>query len=403
MIVRRLVRCLARCLDGPGRRFISLDVDHVLAAGRRRGGGRDFQDTTFLEALGHLVRALATEARLNVLGRIVARETVVNHLATRLHLEADRRRHREIAAEPIQRPIVITGLPRSGSTLLHKLLAQDPANRVPQTWEMLDPSPPPERGTYDHDPRIASAERNLRWFHRLVPEFKAIHAVGARMPEECVVILSHSFLSSQFCSMYSVPSYQAWVRGQDLVPAYQLHRRVLQQLQWRCPGDRWVLKAPAHLPALRELSAVYPDAAVIMTHREPLEVLPSEASLHTVLRRAFSDAIDPGVVGREITELTADELRVGLRARDDGCAPPERFFDVRYRDLVRDPLAMVRRIYLAFDLPFTATAEARMRRYLADSPKDKHGAHVYSLQQFGLDEDEERERYRSYRERFLLT
>src|SRR5262245_38133136 len=333
--MREIVRRLARCLDVPGRRFIPLDVDHVLDAGRRRGGGRDFEDTTFLEGLGHLVRALSTEARLNLLGRIVARETVVGHLATRLHLEADWRRHREITAEPIHRPLVITGLPRSGSTLLHNLLAQDPANRVPQTWEMLDPSPPPERGRYDHDPRIASTERDLRWFDRLVPEFKAIHAVGARMPEECVVILSHSFLSSQFCSMYGVPSYQAWVRGQDLRPAYQLHRRVLQQLQWRCPGDRWVLKAPAHLPALRELTAVYPDVGVIMTHREPLEVLPSEASLHTVLRQIFSDVVDPTAVGREVTELTADEIRAGLQARDQGCAPPERFLDVRYRDLVK--------------------------------------------------------------------
>src|SRR5262249_19724175 len=153
------------------------------------------------------------------------------------------RRYPEIAAQTIDRPIVITGLPRSGSTLLHTLLAQDPGNRVPQTWEMLSPSPPPDRATYDTDPRIAITETQLRWFQRVLPDFAKIHPVGARLPEECVVILSHSFLSSQFCSMYFVPSYQAWMRAQDLVPAYRLHRRVLQQLQWRCRGDRWVLKA----------------------------------------------------------------------------------------------------------------------------------------------------------------
>ena len=399
----QILRRGARLIDSPARRFVTLDTDALLAASRRRADHQDFEDMTFLEGLNRLLHALVTEARLNLLGRIVARDSIVGYLANRLRLEQDRRGHPEIAAQRIHRPIVITGLPRSGSTLLHSLLAQDPANRVPRMWEMVTPSPPPDGATYECDSRIASLERRLRWFDRLVPEFKKIHSVGARLPEECVVILSHSFLSSQFCSMYVVPSYQGWVRSQSLLPAYRLHRRFLQQLQWRCSGERWVLKAPAHLPALAELCAVYPDIGVIMTHREPLEVLPSEASLHTVLRQTFSDAVDPAAVGREVTELTADEIRTGLRARDQGCAPAEQFLDVRYRDLIKDPIGTVRSAYAHFDIPFTAMAETRMRRYLADSPKDKHGAHVYSLSQFGLDADEEHERYRDYRERFLLN
>ena len=398
----QIIRGGARLVEKPARRFVRLERDALLAQARRRADDLYFEDTTFLEGLTRLLHALVTEARLNLLGRIVARDGILGHLVTLLRLEQDRRGHPEIAAQRIDRPIVITGLPRSGSTLLHSLMAQDPANRVPQMWEMVTPSPPPDTATYERDPRIEALERRLRWFDRLVPEFKKIHSVGARLPEECVVILSHSFLSTQFCSMYGVPSYQSWVRSQSQLPAYRLHRRFLQHLQWRCSGDRWVLKAPAHLAALAELCAVYPDLGVIMTHREPLEVLPSEASLHTVLRQTFSDAVDPAAVGREVTELTADELYVGLKARDQGCAPPERFLDVRYRDLVRDPIGTVYRVYAHFDIPFTTMAETRMRRYLADSPKDKHGAHVYSLAQFGLDADEERERYRDYRERFLL-
>jgi len=401
-MLAQIIRGGARLVEKPARRFVPLERDALLAQARRRADDLDFEDTTFLEGLTRLLHALVTEARLNLLGRIVARDGILGHLVTRLRLEQDRRGHPEIAAQRIDRPIVITGLPRSGSTLLHSLMAQDPANRVPQMWEMVTPSPPPDTATYERDPRIEALERRLRWFDRLAPEFKKIHSVGARSPEECVVILSHSFLSTQFCSMYVVPSYQSWVRSQSQLPAYRLHRRFLQQLQWRCNGDRWVLKAPAHLHALAELCAVYPDIGVIMTHREPLEVLPSEASLHTVLRQTFSDAVDPAAVGREVTELTADELYVGLKARDQGCAPPERFLDVRYRDLVRDPIGTVYRVYAHFDIPFTTMAETRMRRYLADSPKDKHGAHVYSLAQFGLDADEERERYRDYRERFLL-
>jgi Sulfotransferase family len=401
-MLHQIIRRGARLIESPARRFVTLETDELLAAARRRADGHPFEDTTFLEGLHRLLHALVTEARLNLLGRIVARDSVVGHLVNRLRLEQDRRRYPDIATQPIYRPIVITGLPRSGSTLLHSLMAQDPANRAPQTWEMLTPSPPPDDATYARDPRIATTEQRLRWLDRLVPEFKKIHPVGARLPEECVVILSHSFLSSQFCSMYVVPSYQSWVRAQNLLPAYQLHRRFLQHLQWRCRGDRWVLKAPAHLPALGELCAVYPDVGVIMTHRDPLEVLPSEASLHTVLRQIFSDAVDPTAVGREVTELTADEIRVGLQARDRGCAPPEQFLDVRYRDLVTDPIGTVRSAYAHFDIPFTPIAEARMRQFLADSPKDKHGAHVYSLSHFGLDADEERRRYRNYRERFLL-
>src|SRR5215467_7302834 len=198
----QIVRRAARLIERPARRFLTLDTDALLEAGRKRAGAQDFEDVTFLDGLNRLRHALATEARLNLLGRIVARESIIGHLVNRLRLEQDRRRYPEIAAEPVHRPIVITGLPRSGSTLLHGLLAQDPANRVPQTWETLRPSPPPDRRTYDGDTRIASAERDLRWFQRLVPEFKKIHPVGARLPEECVPLLSHSFISSQFCIMY---------------------------------------------------------------------------------------------------------------------------------------------------------------------------------------------------------
>src|SRR5262250_529677 len=232
----QIVRGGARLMEGPARRFLTLDSDELLAAARRRVPAHDFEDVTFLEGLNRLLQALIAEARLNLLGRVVARDSIVGHLANRLRLEQDRRRHPDIAAQPIRRPIVITGLPRSGSTLLHSLLAQDPANRVPLTWEMLTPSPPPDGATYECDPRIAITEKRLRWLDRLAPEFKRIHPVGARLPEECVVILSHSFLSFQFSTTWLVPTYQAWLEEQDLTPAYRVHRQFLQQLQWRCPG-----------------------------------------------------------------------------------------------------------------------------------------------------------------------
>jgi putative membrane protein len=391
-----------RLVDGHARPFVSLDRENLLASAQRRAGVPGFEDLAFLDGLDCLLHSLEVEARLNLLGRIVSRNQIIRLLTNRLAMERDRRRSPEIAAQEIRRPIFIAGLPRSGSTLLHGLLAQDPANRVPLAWELLEPSPPPERATYESDPRIASAERLMRWFHVLAPEFRKIHAVGARRPEECVMILAHSFCGSEFCSMFGVPSYQKWLEGQDLVPAYLLHRRFLQHLQSHHAGERWVLKAPTHLSNLRALLDVYPDAAVIMTHRDPLEVLGSEASLQTTLRRVFGAAAEPVAIGREVTESLAGAIRKGLAARDDGFDPPQRCFDLRYSDLLADPMAEARRIYQHFDLPLTAVAEGRMRDFLAAVPKDMYGVHEYSLGEFGLDTAAERERYRGYRERFAV-
>lgn len=389
-----------RIVDAPGRHFVGLDEEALIEGAIRRAGQTDFGGDEFRVPLRRLLRSLESEADLNLIGRIAARTNLLGLLVNRLQLQRDRVANPEIQAQAIARPLFIGGMPRSGSTLLHGLLAQDPSNRVALNWELMRPSPPPERSTYSSDPRIAITERQIGWFHHLAPDFRRIHPVGARLPEECVVIHSHSFLSYQFSSMYYVPSYQSWMERQDLRPAYELHRRFLQHLQWHCSADRWVLKAPPHLPELRALFAVYPDANVVLTHRDPLEVVASVASLHYVLRKTFSNAPDPLRVGPEVSGMLAGDIERGLRARDGGCAAEERFFDVRYRSLVADPLGMVRSIYARFDLPLTSEAEERMRRYLAENPQHKEGRHNYSLAQFGLDVEQERARYRDYRERF---
>ncbi|HXJ33431.1 MAG TPA: sulfotransferase [Candidatus Eisenbacteria bacterium] len=389
----------ARIFDGAGR-LVRLDPESLLAGARRRTGLDDFGDPSFRDPLRRLMQSIEEESRLSIVGRIAARHDLTGMLMNRLLMERDRRLHPAITDEQIRRPLFILGLPRSGSTFLHGLLAQDPANRVPRHWELRSPSPPPDRATYDTDPRIERAARDIRWFLRLAPRFKTIHPVGAQLPEECVVILSHSFLSFQFSSTWFVPSYQSWLDRQDLRPAYRYHRQFLQNLQWRCPGERWVLKAPPHLPGLRALCATYPDANMVVTHRDPLEVVASVTSLHVVLRQTFSAFVDPVKVGDEVTRLLADDIRRGFEARDEGCAPPERFVDVQYTDLVRDPMGIVRRIYRHFDLPLSAEAEQAMQRHLGRNRKDAEGPHVYSLAEFGLDERVERERYRAYWDRW---
>ena len=387
-------------VERPGRRLLGLDVGRLLRAATRRTGLYDFGDPSFSQPLERLVSSITREARLTLFGRIAARTEIGGMLENRLRIERDRALHPSIAREQIRRPLVITGLPRTGSTFLHGLLAQDPAHRVPRHWELRFPSPPPERATHDTDPRIARAARQIRWFFRIAPKFRSIHPVGARLPEECVVILSHAFLSFEFSSNWYVPSYQAWLEREDLEPAYRYHRRFLQHLQWKCAAERWLLKAPPHLPGLPALFATYPDANVVVTHRDPLDVVPSVASLHVVLRRAFARGVDPRAVGPEVSRMLADDIRRGFAARDGGCAPAGQFLDVWYAQLMEDPLAVVHRIYRHFDLPLSDAAEARMRQYVATHPKDRHGAHVYSLAQFGLDPETERERYRDYWDRW---
>jgi hypothetical protein len=391
-----------RVAERAGLGLVRLDAQNLCTEARRRTRLEIFDDEegVFEEALGRLLHSLETEAGLSLLGRIAARQDLVRLLANRLRLVEDRRRFPAIAAQRVQRPLFVTGLPRTGTTLLHSLLAQDPANRVPLHWEMIFPSPPPERARYTTDRRIAVAERQVQWFKRLQPDIRFIHPVGARLPEECLIIQSHSMLSWQFQTTHHVPSYEAWLEAHDLRLCYAWHRRFLQQLQWRCPGERWVLKAPAHLFGLPALFATYPDAGVIFTHRNPLEVAASLASLTTVLRRTFSDTVDPRAVGREMTARWSDALLRALVDRDAGVAPPSQFHDVQYIDLMRDPIGTVARLYAHFGLDFTPVAEERMRRFLAENPKDKNGQHRYTLAQFGLDRDEEAARYRSYRERF---
>jgi Sulfotransferase family len=398
----RATNAAGSILRRAGLPLVSLDEQGLLDAARRATQLDDLGDDGFREPFRMVLQGLEAEARLTLVGRMAARQDILGLLANRLRLEEDSKRHPEIGAQEVPRPLFIVGLPRTGSTLLHHLLAQDPASRVAQAWEVMSPSPPPEARTYRTDPRIAKAARQLAWFDALTPDFKAIHPLGAQLALECIAIMSPTFLASRFHTSYHVPTYQEWLERQDLRPAYRFHRRFLQQLQWRAPAQRWVLKAPAHLFGIRALLDVYPDAGVILTHRDPLEVVGSLASLTTALRGTFSDDVHPEQVGPEMTRRWADGLARALRDRDDGLVPADRFFDVRYVDLVRDPIGTVRSIYDHYGIRFTPAAEERMRRFLARHPKDKHGRHSYTLAEFGLNADEEAARYRTYRERFGL-
>jgi hypothetical protein len=396
----RLMNGVGGVLRAAGLPLVRLDEASLLNRAKQNTGLSDFGDEAFRVPLRRLLHALEHEAALTILGRVIARADVVRLLENRLRMTETHKRHPEIAAGEIRQPLFILGLPRTGTTILHELLAQDPANRVPMTWEVMHPWPPPERATYESDPRIAQVEKHFQGIDRILPGFKAMHPMGAQLPQECVALTAHDFATMIYHTTHNVPSYQAWLEAADLRTVYAAHRRQLQYLQWRCPAERWVLKSPGHLWALDALLAVYPDARIVQTHRDPLKVVASLTSLITLLRSMATDRTDPFEIGMDWTQRLAAGLQKTMDVRAGGLLREDRVFDMHFREFVADEIVMVRRIYGHFGFELTVEAETRMRRFLAANPQDKHGAHRYTLAQAGLDPEVERRRYAPYQERF---
>jgi hypothetical protein len=371
--------------------------EQLIETAKRRANLSDFGDGDFHEPLGRLLESCWRDARLNVIGNIALRSDVLRILRNRLLLQRDRSLHPEIAQHQIRAPLFVVGLPRTGTTLLHTLLSADPANRAPLTWEVMEPSPPTNAGKQR---RIRRASQNLACLEWMAPNFRKLHPVGAELPQECVSLMSPSFLSDQFDTMYNVPGYREWFFQQDLRPSYEFHRCFLQHLQQRENGRRWVLKAPTHMFALPTLLATYPDALFLQTHRAPLEAITSVSSLITILRRVFSDTVDPVKIGTEAIYYWSTTLTKFISERDR--LVPERIFDLSYLDLRRDPIGAVRRIYKHFGWLLSPQAENRMRDVLAKQPGDLHGFHRYEAAQFGLHPEHEQEFFADYCERFSV-
>jgi hypothetical protein len=372
-------------------------VDLIKTA-KRRCGLDDFGGGDFFEGLSRLIDSCQRESQLNLIGRIVLRADLIRILCSRLFMQRDREVYPSIGRQEIHEPLFIVGLPRSGTTLLHTLLAVDPDHRVPLTWEVMSPSPP----TGDNQKRrIQRAISSCNCFNWLAPTFRQVHPIGAELPQECVSLMAPTFMSDQFDAMYYVPSYRAWFFRQDLRPAYEYHRHFLQHLQVRRNARRWVLKAPTHMFALPTLLAVYPDAIFLQTHRAPLDAMASVSSLITILRRVFSDAVDPQTVCLEAIDYWSKTLERFLQER--GRLAEHRICDVTYAEIRRDPLAAVRRIYAHFGWSLSPKVEQRMRRALASQPEDRYGLHRYDLSQFGVQEAESAARFAAYCDRFGLA
>ncbi|MCG8591427.1 MAG: sulfotransferase [Proteobacteria bacterium] len=364
---------------------------------RATGGLCDFDGEAFAEPLERLVRSLEEEAALTPAGRAIARVRLRDHLANRLRLVADEARWPGIRSERIERPLVIAGLPRTGTTILFHMLAQDPELLSPLSWKLQYPSPPPGRGVGRFDRRVVAQKARGHFLYSVLPALRHVYRTAALLPEECVVMKAHEFTAILFSIAYRVPRYASWLLDCDHTAAYAMHERFLQHLQFGVERPRWVLKSPEHLLCLEPLLARYPDACIVQTHRDPLTVLPSFASLTAILRSLSSDAIDAREIGVETAHFWSTALE---RARRQRAAHPEwesQIVDVQYDDICADPMAVVERIYARAGRELGAPARAAMLRFLKRHPKNRHGEHVYSLERFELDREREAERFAGYR------
>ena len=368
------------------RRLWPFDGEALSAKARRATGLEDFGAPPIDQPLSVLADSLEREAALHQLGRFLMRTHLLDLLTTRLRLVEAWKQQPQAEAEPVARPIFITGTPRSGSTFLHELLAADPALRAPRVWEVMFPvaANEPDRGWRDR--RVWNAATNLWWFRRLSPGADAVYPMRARTPHECVAIYSTSLMSEEFVSSCRVPAYEAFLRSADLIPAYQWERRFLQHLQQKQRAARWVLKAPDHVYGLDALFAVFPDAVVIQTHRDPLQVLKSSIHLNWVLRGLYGRPEDPiQLAEREARVLAgmADRVAEFRQARPELA---ERFVDVSYGELTADPLAVVNRIYRRSDLTLTPEAAERIGRLASRRSRYRGRRSIPSLAEIGLDE-----------------
>ena len=293
-----------------------LVTEELIETACEQTGLDDFGADSFRLGLDRLVDGLRDEARLNEIGEAMAPMAVLGHLTNRLQVTDWHRRHPEIGTGDVTPPIVMIGMGRTGSTILHDLFGQDPANRIPRTWEVDHPSPPPEAATYETDPRIDESQAGIDLAYDVRPELRSMHPMGARLGQECIVITGGEFASAIFNSQFRLPSYLRWVTSEaDMAPAYRWHRRFLQLLQWRNSGGRWVLKTGAHLWALPELMAEYPDAFIVQTHRDPLRIISSLSSLFAVVQSTASDGVTMADVAADWAAPVLDSLDRSVTAR----------------------------------------------------------------------------------------
>jgi len=382
---------------------LTLELDALMAAASSETGLDDFGNEDFIERLDLLCRCVLTESGYGPHGIVSAYAQWVQLLKNRLLLEDLLKRHPEIHDVRIDRPIIICGLPRTGTTHLHNLIAADPALRSLPYWESLEPVLPDHElaAAGEPDPRLARTEAALEFVNTAMPHFKRMHEMTVDHVHEEIQLLAMDFSTMLFETLAPMPTWRDYYLAHDQTSHYEYMRTVLKALQWLRGGARWVLKSPQHIEQFEPLAATFPDATFVVTHRDPVSVTTSVATMITYTSRISQARVDPARIGGYWADRTERMLRGCVDGRDR--LPADQSIDVRFDEFMADDIAMVERIYDLAGQPFTPETRAAMDAFMAGHPRGKFGGVVYDLADFGLDRDERREALRFYVDRFGVT
>lgn len=377
-----------------------MQVQQIIGAARAATGLEDFGDPNALDALERLVKASNEEARLSPAGAQRWMGNLVGIAINRLKIVDYLKKHPALLERPVEKPMFVFGLPRTGTTLTINLLSADPGRRCLLRWEALNPVPPAKKGELSTDLRCGAERQKLNLALSFAPEIAAAHFEEADSPSECQYAMQLSFCAQIFDSTLHIPSYSRWFLYEaDYLPAFRFHKQLLQLLQEN-NGGRWTLKNPWHPLFLDALREVYPDAQLVMTHRDPAEVVGSACSLLRHVRPMFTDSMSKEEIAALLLE-TFDLMIARQNAYRDKHGA-DSIYDIQYAEQLRDPIGTMRKVYERFDTPFTTEVESSMTRLLNDNPQGKHGKHVYTLEEFGLTKEGVRQRYKDYIERFRI-
>lgn len=392
--VDRQDRAIGPGIFGRGTRP-ALDAGEMVAAALKRAGRDAFDDPSFVPPLQRLIASCNAESDLNGLGRNAVRFEIRRSLHNLLEFERRERANPAVLARRIERPVFITGMPRSGSTFLHRLLVRDPAVAAPLSWRLVHPHPS-AAGRLGESFHRAKVGAQFYLMRVLAPELNSLHEVAAGEPEECTDITAQVFQSLRYDSVYRVPSYQTWLQRHGHVEAYRFHKRFLQHLDAQAPGRRWILKSPDHVFALADIHAVYPDSDWVFIHRDPVAVLASVARLTEVLRRPFAQSVNLAEIGEQVCASWLD----GAQRMMNAAASSGSILHLHYREVISDPQGTAERLFRHTGHASRGDAAQRMRKWLGNRSNRTHRQRRYNLGRFGLDPEALRERFKPYTDTF---
>jgi hypothetical protein len=382
---------------------VEITVDGLLSAARAATGLSDFGDDSFREPFEMLVKSLNDEAELNAVGRFMQYQRTLNILCNRLRTEAWIARYPEILEEEVKAPVVIIGLQRTGSTMFHRILASDSRFYAPLWYEVRNPAPYLDWDFKGDDQRVVEAKAEVAAMLKANPELASIHPMDPMAADEDIMLLEHSFYSTVPDAFCNVPSYGKWNDSRDNTPGYEYLKRQLQSLQWQKKqqgqsAERWLLKTPHHLHHIATLLRVFPDAKIIQTHRDPLQTIPSAASMNYNLWLMCADKPDPKVVGEQWAAKYAHGMLHTMETRK---LKADAFIDVWYKDTVADPFQPAQAVYDFIGMDFTDEAHAAMEQWREDNKREDRPSHEYTLEKFGFSESGLKEQFAAYRKQYL--